>query len=606
MPRRTTPPPGVDTYGCPWLLDTQLAYDRWAFGWRMNNPGMPRRPKLFQQLAEEIYPKHFEWHDWTWKVVETLCDVPSQEEGKAVKLAAFPGCASAAKTYNIVGFAVVWWLCNPAESSVTLVSTTVKSLRRRGWAEVQKCYDGLGNDKPGNFVDSRMLWQAELGDDKNAVIGRAVEEGAIHKVADDIKGVHTRRQMVIIDEATSVPEAIYEACANLYSYPEEFLLVCIGNPRNRLDAFGRFCEPDAGWLSVSVDSEEWAARPFGACGGAKPTVVTFDAEKSPNILAERVVSRHLPTKESVDKARAASGGQTPHYWQNFRGFWAPDNLEKTVFTESALVTFEGSGKHRFSGDNFQIIGAFDPAYTSGGDRAALRFAKLGEIEGEKWGIELMPPIIIPINAASTNPAHYQLAEQVRRQCERVQVGEHRLVCPPQNLGVDDSGEGGLCDVLYRTWSQRIHRIEFGGSASAEPCSLEDVRPADEVYMNKRAEMWFRARDALNSGQLKGIDPETATELVSMEFSDKRAKLVLMPKKDYRAKFGKSCDLADTVAILLEVARLKGFALAPLGETAKALTAVGDTFKAQQEVYGEPSYSDEEPPEPVIQGESWVL
>src|SRR5207245_2677751 len=127
------------------------------------------------------------------------------------------------------------------------------------------------------------------------------------------------------------------------------------------------------------------------------------------------------------------------------GFWAPEGLNKTVFTESALITFGGSGQHMFTGQYFKIIGAFDPAYTSGGDRAALRFAKLGEIEGRPglMGIELLPPIIIPINAESSNPAHFQLAEQLRRECEKIKIGGFEMSCLPQHLGVDDTGSGGI-------------------------------------------------------------------------------------------------------------------------------------------------------------------
>jgi len=39
----------------------------------------------------------------------------------------------------------------------------------------------------GNFVDSRMMWQATKGDDKHAIMGIAVEEGETTKVADNIK-----------------------------------------------------------------------------------------------------------------------------------------------------------------------------------------------------------------------------------------------------------------------------------------------------------------------------------------------------------------------------------------------------------------------------------
>ncbi len=567
---------------------TELDALKWAFAYRHQHPDLPPRHEMFRTIAEALMPGYFEWHGWTWKIVKALCDGG---------LIAAGGCSGSAKTRNVAGFLAVWWLAAPHDSSVCFVSTTVKSLRRRGWAEIQRAKSMLA-EPFGNMVDSRTIWQSDLGNDRYAIIGRAVEEGSVSKVADDIKGVHTKRQAIAIDEATSVPEAIYDASANLYSYPEDFILVTMANPRHRLDAFGRFMEPLNGWLSVTVETEGWTAKPFEACGGMKPVVIRFDAEKSPNITEGRIVSTHLPTPTVVANARAHSGGASPHYWTNFRGFPPPEGLVKTVFSESALYKFDAFGRFRFSGEAFQVIGGCDPAY--GGDRAVLRFAKVGVLQVDeqwmamrspleqpvqRWGIELMPPIILPVDAASKNPIHYQLAEQLKRECESVDVGEHRIECSPGSLGVDDSGAGGLCDILNRTWSAAVMRVEFGGRPSEEPCSLEDGRPACDVYKNKRAEMFFRARAALDSGQLKGMDAATALELCAIEFDDVgKQKIVLMSKADYKAKMGESCDLADTVAIIMEVARRLGFRLAALGTTAEAQGDADQAFKDNQAMY----------------------
>src|SRR6185436_7748762 len=108
----------------------QHTYDKAAFAYRVPvDKGAPNRIDLFKKISDQMLPGHFEWHDWTTRIVEALCEYP---------LVAAPGAASAGKTYNIVSFACVWWLCAPEESSVTLVSTSIKSLRRRGWAEVQR------------------------------------------------------------------------------------------------------------------------------------------------------------------------------------------------------------------------------------------------------------------------------------------------------------------------------------------------------------------------------------------------------------------------------------------------------------------------------------
>jgi hypothetical protein len=542
--------------------------------------------ELFRMIAGAVMPGHFEWHEWTNRALEPLC---------RADWAVMAGCAGSAKTFNVTSFACLWWLCDPEESSVTFVSTSIKSLRRRTWAEVQKIHSTINLVDTGNFVDSRILWQWNKGDDKHAIIGKAVEEGPVYKVADDIKGVHTRRQMVVIEEATSVPEAIYDGCSNLYSYPEEFILVVNGNPRSKLDPMGRMMEPQGGWTTVNADTDEWETKP--QLNSRPAMVVRFDAEKSPNITEGRVVSNHLPTAEKVKQAK--SNGETPLYWSNFRGFPPPDGLNKNVFSETGLMASDGMGTLKFTGKSFEIIGAFDHA-RDGGDNPVLRFAKFGEVEGGKMGIQLFPPKIIPINAASKNPVDFQIAEQIRRECESMNVNGVPYSCRASNLGIDAGGDGaGLCDIVNRTWSFAIIRIQFGGSPSDDSCSLEDHRPAREVYRNKRAEMYFRARDAVLSGQLKGIDTETARELCSILFDDSKRLMVLESKKDYRKRNNdRSPDRADTVAIIVEVARRKGFKLAAQGESVHIAGDFDEECRKTNSVYEGVDYAPDDELEPA--------
>lgn len=545
MPVKSKISAPLNTYGIRERYTTQLEYDSAAFGAKLPTERiLMRRSDLFKRVADGYLPKHFEWHSWTNKLIDALCYRP---------VVCFAGCASAAKTYNVVSFAALWWMCSPTESSVTLVSTSKGSLRQRGWAEIQRVYSELGIEKIGNFIDSQMTWQVERGDSKHAVKCKAVEEGPIQKVADDIKGIHTHRQMVIVDEATSVPKAIYEACENLHGYPREFILVLMANPpASKLNQFSQYCEPKNGWQSVDIDCDEWEGKPIASLSNLTPYVVRFDAEKSPNITEGKRVSIHLPTREKVQAAREAGGGQTPSYWSNFRGFWPPEGLAKTVFSASLLDLGDAYGSFVFDGDKFFIIGAFDPAF-GGGDRPALRFAKLGTNAEGKWGIQSSPAKIIPILATSKNPVHFQLAETVRRECEQCTFDGFKFPCPPENLAIDASGEGGgLCDIMQRIWSPYVIRIEFAGAPSEDPCNLEDNRPAREVYENKSVEMWFRSRDAVNSGQFKGMDKDTAEELCNRQFTDTGKRIRLQSKsrdksateKSYKTMFGKSPDLAD--------------------------------------------------------------
>ena len=100
-------------------------------------------------------------------------------------------------------------------------------------------------------------------------------------------------------------------------------------------------------------------------------------------------------------------------------------------------------------------------------------------------------------------------------------------------------------------------MEFGGAASDLPVSSEDLRPAKEVYDRRVTELWFTAREYLQSGQLRGIDPWTAKEFCSREFEDERRKLKLQTKRDMKAVYGMSPDIADCTVILTEVAKRSG-------------------------------------------------
>jgi hypothetical protein len=98
-------------------------------------------------------------------------------------------------------------------------------------------------------------------------------------------------------------------------------------------------------------------------------------------------------------------------------------------------------------------------------------------------------------------------------------------------------------------------------------------------------MFLYARAALQSGQLKGVDRETAKEMCSIEVDDSKPKFLIQSKVEYRANHGgHSSDFSDSLVILLEVARRKGFALNPVGKTAIVSKEWDDDIQKSQEIY----------------------
>lgn len=566
---------------------TREEFQKWR---RAYLKGTGDRAELFKKIAEALVPGWFEFHSWTNRIIEACCNH---------RWICLSGCSNSAKTRNIAGFAVTWWLMAPAESSVLFCSTTSKMLRKRGWAEVQNYFQAVGGDF-GNFVDSRMIWQYEQGDDKHAIFGKAVAEGDVNKSAVDLQGLHTKRQMIVIDEGEGVPGSIWKVAANHYGYcidsGGEFLFVAAANPRSRLSQFGRFMEPEGGWNSVSVDTEEWVGKP--QLDGNPTAIVRFDFRKSPNILEGRVVSKHIPTKQRVDQRmrslEAKHGENDPDHWCYDLGFPAPEGLSKTVFSESEFETFGAYGKHDFVGTNFLIIGVIDPAY-GGGDRAVIRFGALGDIAVHKKGIEWCgDPIECFLDATSTRPPKYQLLDQIKKWCGSVMYRGKEYVCEPQNFGIDCTGDAGLYEIAQIEWSTKVIGINFSESPSEEPCSYEDERPAKEVYLNKRVEMYWRTHSALLASQIRGVDQDSASELCTIEELIERTdgtvrpKKSLQSKKQYKLKFQKSPDLADAAVMLTEVARKRGFSIAAVGLTTQRYEELDKRAKEVLEIYDEDS------------------
>lgn len=576
----------INTYGLDPIANNQISYDCAAFAARLpfERTGMTRA-QLYRRISDHFTPEFHEWHEWTERMIESACKY---------RWTGYAGCSSSSKTRNISGFAVNWWMAAPMVSGVIICSTTIKAMRRRIWQEVQSAYQKLPPPRYGNFVDSKMIWQNTRGDDKHAIMGIAVEDGSKEKIADNIKGFHPDRLLVIIDEATAVPDAIMDAATNLWAYPREFCLFMLANPRNRLDQFGKFIEPLNGWSSVDVDTEEWETVP--KCDGQTGICVRFDAHKSPNITSGRIVSRHLPTSAKVKAASEKAGSENdPAYWSNNRGFPPPEGIEMTVFSESLLLQGHAFDTGTiFTGPTIMIAG-FDPSFSQGGDRAPFSPARVGPTR-DGFIIQFLPIELVNLNAnTGQKPITYQLSEGEQLLAEKHKVKPSNIVNDATMAG------GGVCDVADREWARgQLGRVQSQERASEKPVSYEDTRPGSEVYHNKIAEMWFQAKEFVQASMVRGLDRESAAELCARiyEPGSNLRKIKLEAKKDMKLRIGKSPDLADARILTLEAARRLGIEIKPQGYTAEHVEDFTKEVEKAEDAWTKDEFSpsNEEEPE----------
>jgi len=502
-----------------------IEWELWCFkrGHTQEAGGLGRYGHLRRAISL-MWPKT-SWNPWLETALQSLCDY---------NFVCWTGCGASGKTHAAALFSMMYWLADPIHTSVILTSTTAKMIRKRAWATIQTLMRE-SNGFPGHMVDSKTTLQAVRGDDKHSISAIAVKEGNTQAAVANIQGIRSPRTFVVIDEATDTPEAAFEACTNLQKGTNEFKLLVIGNPASKFDPHGRFATPKEGWTSVSVEDEEWETSLGGIC-------IRFDGCKSPNIKAGKRLYPYLIDEEQVKRAERNEGENSPTFWKYTRGFWAPDGMVKTVLSESICDKFDLRKPVVFERDARKIAG-FDPAF--GGDRAVLKFARLGYMADNRQAINFDETVEIRPSAMSKEPVHFQIARRCIEECKKRGV-------EAEDLAVDGTGEGAAtCDIITAEWGSPT-RVGFGGAPTDRAVSESDSRRCSEVYKNRVTELWFSSRHWAMEGRLGGMDDDTLKELCARMFEDK-AKIVVERKEDMKKRTGKSPDLADAAVLVIEKA-----------------------------------------------------
>ncbi len=584
----------------PWRLELICWYKRHQTG---------LSPYQHLRRAAEILVPDSLWHPWREDRFKSLCDDDDAYKigDVTIRNQAWAGPASAGKTNDAAFFAYLYWLAAPDITYVILTSTSRKKIQQRAWSVIQECHLAASSilvegDSCGHLLNSTMELQAEKGDSKHAIFAQAIEGGEVNKAVQNLLGVHAPRICVIIDEAPGTPEPIYHTISNMLKGAQEVVIISIGNgPQTRLDCFSRVCTPLAGWDSITVDSSKWktAARPEfqlppGVC-------LHFDGTKSPNVIAKKTIFPFLYTYEDWLRVKDDPDAQrTVSFWSQDRGFWPPEGFVNTLLTVELIERCGARGKVAFDGATTPI-GGLDSGF--GGDKCILRFGRLGHTRSGAQAVQLDERIEIPILVDARDsdgkpvPAEYQIAERVEREARLRGVA-------PMNFGIEATGTGrGAAAVLTQEWGEVIW-VESGGRPSELMASEEDERPAREVYDRRITELWFSVQAFVKGKQLGGLLEDDVQQFCARTYVFQSKKYSIEKKEDLKLRIGRSPDDADSVAVVIEVARQRGMHTRGPRTDRIAKRFAGE-LEAQTALYNPDTFYQPEAPEGlVISGPTW--
>jgi len=465
------------------------------------------------------------------------------------KYLAVGGSASSGKSHTMAAWGIVQWLSQPRDTLVLMTSTTLREARKRIWGSVMSLLSVI-DGAPIKIRDS--IGNAAYVDENGTLIERAglsliaAEKSKTREAIGKFIGIKQKRVIMIGDELSELSESILQAGLTNLSKNPFFQMIGMSNPNSRFDAFGVWSEPKKGWESVDTQTaDRWKTKWNGH-------YLRLDGERSPNITLGEVKYPWLPTAEKLAEDRALLGPESRGYMRMVRAIFFDSDETTGIYSEAELTKGGAMGEVDWAEKPTAVAGV-DPAFTNGGDRTIMYTAEVGYARNGQYVCKLGEAI--HLNDDATNkavPRTYQIVHQIIDHCKRRNISAN-------NVALDSTGAGApFCDVLAGEWSSDFMRVTFGGKGSDKRVSQNSQLTGAELYTNRVSELWFVGKELLRTKQIYGVSSDLAQEMCARNYDMTKGtgtlRVKIESKPEFKARFGRSPDLADAAFLALDCAR----------------------------------------------------
>ena len=258
----------------------------------------------------------------TWEKEEEILNALRDYPEVSVK-----SCNGSGKTYTAGGI-VHWWLIAHMDSVVITTAPTFRQVKELLWREVRSAVvKGL---YPPNVV---LDTQINLGE-KWFALGLSSDK------PDQFQGFHSKKLLAIVDEASGVPEEIFQAIDGLNPYR----VLLLGNPMKNS---GRFADS------------------FKQEGVRKISISAFD---TPNVKAHDTIIAGLIQDKDIERIKVKYGEESDVYCVRVLGEFpkadvdtiiSVDEVAKAIQREATVLTHwenkMGVDPARFGDDRTVIV-----------------------------------------------------------------------------------------------------------------------------------------------------------------------------------------------------------------------------------------------------------
>lgn len=490
------------------------------------------------------------------------------------------GPASSSKTFTSALLVLVDYFAHPDCTTVICCSTTKERLQDRVWADVTKLYREAKREYswlPGNIIEGRLRIITDSRKDspdgrdfRNGMVGVPCKRGESFVGISDFAGIKNKRVRLLGDELSLLPRAFCDAISNLDKNPD-FKCIGLGNPKDTTDALGVLGEPAAnlgGWesgLDQQPGTKTWPIR------RDQGVAIQLPGDDSPNLDGQL----GIPLISQVDINRDISfyGKESMWYTMMDLGRMPRGQGSRRVLTRQLCLKYRAMDEPIWRDSNLHWIAFLDAAYRGvGGDRCVFGTLSFGyEVGMEKFSlpdsaiahsmsdasrkqqiIALKELMIVPIDPGLDEPAEYQIANFVMKQCKDRNI-------PPEDFFYDAGMRTSLVSAFSKVWGDVGMTIDFGGAPTNDPVSADIPTPCKDYYSKRVSQLWYQVRHAVESGQVRGFTEDVIMEFASREWITVGSnKIEVEPKAAVKEKTGRSPDLADAVATGFFGACQRGF------------------------------------------------
>jgi len=427
------------------------------------------------------------------------------------------------KTNSAVGLAL-WFFCSFEDARVVMSSTTSRQVDEILWRELRmlrhragKCLACKAADPSDKTIPRPCPHSALIGGQLADLARSGLRDGFREivgftaKEAEAVAGISGKNIFYIIDEASGVPDKIFEGIEGNRAGGAKLLM--ISNPTRTEGEFAAaFYAKSSFYKTLKISSEE-----------------------SPNVVTGRDMIPGLATRSWIEEKRREWGEDSPLYKVRVKGEFVLAEDGK-ILTLHAIMTAELRWSE--TPETGRLYIGLDPAGPGGaGDESVFalrRGQKVIQLIGMR-GLNEEAHLVHLLGLIGVN-------RQAREECPIVVLDREGPI-GSRLFGLLRSHVDGNPDAF------EIVGVRASDRASRQPQIYDRAR--DELFANLEA--WLRGGGAIPE------DARLERELHAASWSQNiNGRLKATPKEELRKTIGHSPDRADAVALAVwEVSALAG-------------------------------------------------